>query len=73
MVRLDFSIAEREVKEAEQVKEAKERGKGYTPVVTGSMRNRVRAQGIEALRGAYDGRGTGGSQGYPPPLFFCKC
>src|SRR5229473_4701838 len=28
---------------------------GYTPVVTGSMRNRLRPQGIEAPRGAYDG------------------
>ena len=127
MVRLDFSIDEREVKEAEEVKEVedaehppppprvfcgkrlqtienkgnkcrkecKERTKRlqeyesngfateaqraqrgfwgrreYTPVVTGSMRNRVRAQGIEAPRGAYDGRGTGGSQGYPLPCFF---
>jgi hypothetical protein len=31
VVRLDFSIDEREVKEAEEVKEEKERGKGYTP------------------------------------------
>jgi hypothetical protein len=28
---------------------------GCTPVVTGSMRNRVSPQGIEAPRGAYDG------------------
>jgi hypothetical protein len=27
----------------------------YPPVVTGSMRNRVKLQGIEALRGAHDG------------------
>src|SRR5712692_2471677 len=29
----------------------------HAPVATGSMRNRVRAQGIEAPRGAYDGAG----------------
>ena len=29
--------------------------RGYTPVVTGSMRNRVNPQGIEAVRGACDG------------------
>src|SRR6266852_8909420 len=28
---------------------------GYTPVATGSMRNRVKPQGIEAPRGACDG------------------
>ena len=32
---------------------------GYTPVVTGSMRSRLRTQGILALRGACD-RCTGG-------------
>jgi hypothetical protein len=43
-------------------------------VVTGSMRNRLRQQGIEALRGAYDG----GSQAWhgcaetPPPRVFPK-
>jgi hypothetical protein len=31
VVRLDFSIDEREVKEAEEVKEAKERDKGTPP------------------------------------------
>src|SRR6266481_992187 len=30
-------------------------GLGYTPAVTGSMRNRVRGQGIETPRGACDG------------------
>ena len=39
----------------------------HTPVATGSMRNRLRAQGIEALRGAYDG---GRKRGLPPPLCF---
>src|SRR6266851_5305905 len=32
----------------------------YTPVVTGSMRNRLRPQGIQATRGAYDGGGERG-------------
>ena len=53
---------------------------GYAPVVTGSMRNRVRGLGIEALRGADDGRclrrygEVGDSQPGvslgPPPGFF---
>src|SRR6266446_1977558 len=30
-------------------------GSGYTPWLTGSMRNRVRGQGIETPRGACDG------------------
>jgi len=44
-----------------------------TPVVTGSMRNRVRAQGIE-VRGACDGgnEAPGGGVGYPPPGCFAK-
>src|SRR5260370_15319023 len=33
--------------------------RGYTPVVTGSMRNRVRPQGIEAPRGACDDASKG--------------
>jgi hypothetical protein len=43
-------------------------------VATGSMRNWLRAEGIEALRGACDG----GSKGdrvmrmYPPHRVFCK-
>ena len=46
--------------------------KEYTPVVTGSMRNGLRAQGIEAPRGAYDGeseewRGNGSNGGTPIP------
>ena len=48
--------------------------RGYTPVVTGSMRNRVRAQGIEAPRGA-DGGGSEawrGSWGTHIPRCFCK-
>jgi len=42
---------------------------GYTPVVTRSMRNRLRPQGIEALRGAYDGVGEAwhGNVEVPPP------
>src|SRR5258708_30009611 len=31
----------------------------YTPVVTESMRNRLRPEGIEAPRGAYDGGSNG--------------
>jgi len=50
---------------------------GHTPVVTGSMRNRLRAQGIEALRGAYDGGGERGRrqrsrQGDMPPGCFAR-
>src|SRR5713226_10255190 len=42
---------------------------GYTPVVTGSMRNRLRSQGIEALRGACEGgrEARRGSVGYAIP------
>ncbi len=49
--------------------------RGYTPVVTGSMRNRVRAQGIEAPRGA-DGGGSEAWRGswgtHTPPVFLQK-
>src|SRR5712692_6925915 len=49
----------------------------YTPVVTRSMRNRLRPQGIEAPRGAYGsggwileaGRWRRGKRGPPPPCF----
>jgi len=53
--------------------EKSEGRRGYTPVVTGSMRNRMRAQGIEAPRGAYDG-GIEGWRGCAevPPGCFCK-
>src|SRR6266851_178054 len=46
-----------------------EGAQAYTPVVTGSMRNRVRAQGIEAPRGACDGGSEARreSVGYPHP------
>src|SRR5713226_3940054 len=46
----------------------------YTPVVTGSMRNRLRSQEIEAPRGAYDGgsKARRGSVGIPPPRVFLK-
>ena len=55
------------------MKGAKEK-KWYTPVVTGSMRNRVRPQGIEAPRGAYDGGSEAwrGSAEVPPPRVFCE-
>jgi len=42
---------------------------GYTPVVTGSMRNRLRPRGIEAPRGAYDGSARK-CRDTPPPVFF---
>ena len=46
----------------------------YTPVVTGSMRNRVRAQGIEGPRGACDGGAKGGGEvlRHPHPGCFRK-
>ena len=51
------------------------RGKGATPVVTGSMRNRVRAQGIEAPRQQLpvcnsDNLRRVRHVAYPPPCFF---
>jgi hypothetical protein len=44
--------------------------KEYTPVVTESMRNRLRARGIEAPRGACDDRSE--SVRYPHPRYFAK-
>jgi len=47
---------------------------GYTPVVTGSMRNRMSAQRIEAPRGGYEGGSEArrGSVGVLPPRVFCE-
>src|SRR5260370_36089946 len=46
----------------------------HAPVVTGSMRNRVRAQGIEAARGACDGGSEAQRESleYPHPGCFGK-
>src|SRR5260370_38459084 len=46
----------------------------YTPVVTGSMHNRVRPKGIEAPRGACDGASKGwrGGGGTPTPGVFVR-
>jgi hypothetical protein len=43
-----------------------------SPVVTGSMRNRLKSEGVEAPRGAYDDGGEAwrGSVGVPPPRVF---
>jgi hypothetical protein len=48
---------------------------GYTPVVTGSMRSRLRTQGILALRSACGGRTGGLAQmrgGTPTRVFLQK-
>jgi hypothetical protein len=49
-----------------KARSAEQEAEGYTPVATGSMRKRLRAEGIEALRGACDG---GGKRDLPPPFF----
>ncbi len=45
---------------------------GYTPVVTGSLRNRLRPQRIAALRGVCDGGSEARRErvGIPPPRVF---
>ncbi len=46
------------------------KGKRYTPVVTGSRRNRLRLQGIELVRGACDGGSEARGVETPPSPYF---
>jgi hypothetical protein len=63
--RREWRVAsERLAESASELREKLTARRQYTPVVTESMRNRLRPEGIEAPRGAYDGGSKGVARMY---------